>query len=107
MQDELLRRHGFRNASSSFGLKSWGILPLETLIRNPPEVIFMPVNADGREDRAMAGRVQLINNLRKKTRIVNFPDRLLYCGGPTTIKVSKKLVKAREDILATQQKGAP
>ena len=107
MQDELLQRHGFRNASSGFGLKSWGILPLETLIRNPPEVIFMPVNADGREDRAMAARVQLINNLRNKTSIVHFPDRLLYCGGPTTIKVSKILAKAREDILALQQKDAP
>lgn len=107
IQDELLRRHGFRNASSSFGLKSWGILPLETLVRNPPEVIFMPVKSDGEEDRAMAARAQLIGNIRNTTRIVHFPDRLLFCGGPTTIKVSKKLAKAREDILATQQKGAP
>jgi hypothetical protein len=55
----------------------------------------------------MAARAQLIGNIRNTTRIVHFPDRLLFCGGPTTIKVSKKLAKAREDILATQQKGAP
>lgn len=80
LQDELLRRHGFRNASASFGLQSWGVLPLESLIRNPPQFIFMPVAPEGIADRELASRQKLLKHLGGKTRIVPFRDQLLFCG---------------------------
>lgn len=96
LQDELLTRHGFRNASAAYGLKSWGVLPLETLIRNPPQIIFMPTKGDGDDERALQARGQLLRHLGGNTQIVDFPDRLLFCGGPTIIKVSQILAKTRE-----------
>lgn len=98
LQDELLRLHGFRNASSAFGLKSWGVLPLETIIRNPPQFIFMPKSASGEYSRALRARVQLLNHVQNETRIVHFPDQLLYCGGPSVIEVSGILSKSRADF---------
>ena len=95
LQDELLQRHGFRNASAEYGLASWGILPLETLIRNPPTVIFMPTNAQGEDARALTARQRLLRHLGDKTHIVDFPDQLLFCGGPTILKVSSILSKTR------------
>lgn len=96
LQDELLTRHGFRNASAAYGLKSWGVLPLETLIRNPPQIIFMPTKGDGDDERALKARGQLLRHFGGKTKIVDFPDKLLFCGGPTIIKVSQILAKTRE-----------
>jgi iron complex transport system substrate-binding protein len=96
LQDELLTRHGFRNASAIYGLKSWGVLPLETLIRNPPQIVFMPVNAQGDDERALKARAQLLRHLGDKTQIVDFPDKLLFCGGPTIIIVSQILSETRE-----------
>jgi len=96
LQDELLRRHGFRNASASFGLQSWGVLPLESLIRNPPQVIFMPVTPQGDTDRELASRQKLLKHLGGKTRIVPFRDQLLFCGGPTVIKVAQIFKDARK-----------
>lgn len=96
LQDELLKRHGFRNASTTYGLKSWGVLPLETLVRNPPQIIFMPASAKGEDARALKAREQLLQHLQSKTQVVHFPDKLLFCGGPTIIKVSQILAKARE-----------
>lgn len=95
LQDELLRQHGFRNASASFGLQSWGVLPLESLIRNPPQFIFMPVAPEGNADRELASRQKLLKHLGGKTRIVPFRDQLLFCGGPTVIKVARIFEKAR------------
>lgn len=95
LQDELLRRHGFRNASANFGLQSWGVLPLESLIRNPPQFIFMPVAPEGNADRELASRQKLLKHLGDKTRIVPFRDQLLFCGGPTVIKVAQTFEKAR------------
>ncbi len=95
LQDELLARHGFRNASVQYGLSSWGVLPLETLLRNPPQVIFMPTKAHGADAREMNARQKLLAHLGSRTQIVDFPDKLLFCGGPTIIKVSSILAKAR------------
>ena len=95
LQDELLARHGFRNASAQYGLSSWGILPLETLMRNPPQVIFMPTYKSGSDARDMRARQTLLAYLGGRTRIIEFPDRLLFCGGPTIIKVSAILKKTR------------
>ena len=95
LQDELLARHGFRNASAQYGLSSWGVLPLETLMRNPPQVIFMPTHKSGSDAREMRARQKLLAHLGGRTRIIEFPDRLLFCGGPTIIKVSAILAKTR------------
>ncbi len=73
VQDDLLARAGFRNASHIYGLKQWDILPLEHLIRQPPDVIFTA------KPHPVFARL-------KSTRIINFPDRLLFCGGPTLIE---------------------
>jgi iron complex transport system substrate-binding protein len=93
LQDELLARAGFRNASATYGLNQWDILPLETLIRNPPDILFMPCSAKGDDARALAMREDVLRHLQGKTRIVDFPDKLLFCGGPTIIK-AMELMKA-------------
>jgi iron complex transport system substrate-binding protein len=91
LQDELLARAGFSNASETYGLKQWEQLPLETVIRKPPAVIFMASSAEGDEARTLAMRQRMIARLGGKTRIVPFPDKLLFCGGPTIIDVMRVL----------------
>jgi iron complex transport system substrate-binding protein len=107
LQDELLRRHGFRNASAEYGLASWGVLPLETLLRNPPQIIFMPTAARGADARALNARYQLISNLGGRSQIIDFPDKLLFCGGPTIMKVSAILSETRASMSAIAQKNLP
>jgi iron complex transport system substrate-binding protein len=87
LQDELLARAGFTNASATYGLKQWEQLPLETVIRKPPAVIFMASSAEGDEARTLAMRKRMVARLGGRTRIVSFPDKLLFCGGPTIIEV--------------------
>lgn len=86
LQDALLSRAGYINASSAYGLKQWDILPLETLIRKPPSVIFMPTSAMGGDQNAVFMRQKLLRHLLGQTRVINFPDKLLFCAGPTIIK---------------------
>ncbi|MFC4292646.1 ABC transporter substrate-binding protein [Sphingorhabdus arenilitoris] len=88
LQDELLSRAGFTNASATYGLSQWSQLPLEPLVRNPPDVIFMPVTGDGEAGRELAMRRKLLRYF-PETKIVTFPDRLLFCGGPTIIEAMK------------------
>lgn len=94
IQDEMLARAGFRNASATYGLKQWDVLPLETLLRNPPDLIFTPVSARGDDARSLALRQRILRHLEGRTRIVAFPDKLLFCGGPTVISAMQVLRSA-------------
>jgi iron complex transport system substrate-binding protein len=91
LQDELLARAGYRNASAAYGLSQWDVLPLETLIRNPPDVIFTPLAGKGDDRRSLAMRHRLLAHLAERTRIVAFPEKLLNCGGPSIIAAMKVL----------------
>jgi iron complex transport system substrate-binding protein len=96
LQDELLSRAGYRNASAVYGLKQWEQLPLETLIRNPPDVIFMPFGGSGEaaQDEAAreaSARQKLLRHLSGRAKVIRFPDRLLFCGGPTIMEVMRVL----------------
>lgn len=85
LQDEMLQRAGYRNASVQFGLGQWDQLPLETLMRSPPDIVFVSSSATGEDARALALRRRLLGKLGKSVRVVSFPDRLLLCGGPSMI----------------------
>jgi iron complex transport system substrate-binding protein len=95
IQDEMLARAGFRNASSLYGLKQWDVLPLETLMRNPPDVIFTPISARGDDARALALRKRVLRHLNGSTRLIPFPEKLLFCGGPTVIAAMRVMHEAR------------
>jgi iron complex transport system substrate-binding protein len=91
LQDEMLARAGFRNASAAYGLKQWDVLPLETLLASPPDVIFTPVANDG--ERSLLARHRALAKLRPTPQIVAFPEKLLNCGGPSII-ASMAILKA-------------
>jgi iron complex transport system substrate-binding protein len=91
LQDELLSKAGYANASATYGLSQWDILPAETLLRNPPDVIFMPSNSSGEEARALSARTKLLGHIKGKARIMTFPDKLLFCGGPTIVVAMKAM----------------
>ncbi len=95
LQDDLLRNTGFRNMSSEYGLKNWDYLPLENILRNPPEIIFMPQSSAGDDGRSVYMRRKILRHLIGKTKIISFPDQLLYCGGPTIIEAARILNQAR------------
>lgn len=96
IQDEMLSRAGFRNASEIYGLKQWDILPLEALVRRPPDVIFMPATAKGDDARALALRHRVLAHLRGRTQVIGFPERLLNCGGPSVIEAMRVFKSARK-----------
>jgi iron complex transport system substrate-binding protein len=95
IQDEMLSLAGYRNASSVYGLNQWEQLPLETLVRNPPDIIFMADTAEGDAARALAMKQRLLAKMGARTKVVRFPDRLLFCAGPTIVETMARLRAAR------------
>ncbi|MEH6757610.1 MAG: ABC transporter substrate-binding protein [Parasphingorhabdus sp.] len=100
LPDELLRRTGFENRSSTYGLSQWDILPLEHLVERPPQVLFSNASETksraGNYDRMLSHPV--IQKLSHRITIADYPARLLHCAGPTLIEAVGTLSATRQKL---------
>lgn len=98
--DEMMTLAGFDNAARRYGLKSWGNVPLERLLADPPEVLLVGEPAPGA--RSWADRVMThpaLGALMGRMKQARFPERLLYCGGPVLIQTAQAMAQARVQVL--------
>jgi hypothetical protein len=65
----------------------------------------MPTSAQVEDARALTARQRLLRHLDGKARIVDFPDKMLFCGGPTIVKISAILSKTRASLNARASGG--
>lgn len=98
--DEMMTLAGFDNAARRYGLRSWGNVPLELLLADPPEVLLVGEPAPGA--RSWADRVMThpaLGALKGRMKQARFPERLLYCGGPVLIQTAQAMARARVQAL--------
>ncbi len=93
---DLLRRTGFANAAAARGLRQADLLPLEALLADPPRLILAAGHAFTGEDRMLAHPA--LARLRG-TRTERLDPALLWCGGPTIIRTSRRLAQIRRSVL--------
>ncbi|MES2895920.1 MAG: ABC transporter substrate-binding protein [Pseudomonadota bacterium] len=101
--DEMMRRAGFENAATRYGLERTGAVPLEYLVADPPDVLLAGLVRPGLptwSDRVM-GHPALARVAHRMYR-ADFPQQLTFCGGPTLIRTAAFLAKARRDALAAR-----
>ncbi len=89
---ELLTSTGFSRHAAG-GAAS--VIPLETMLANPPSVILVAGGGKGDADRLLAHPA--LAEL-KHTRRVPFPPDLLWCGGPTIAKAAARLAEVRRSL---------
>jgi iron complex transport system substrate-binding protein len=99
--DELMRRTGFDNQATRYGLKHTADVPLERLMADPPQVLLSGRVAP--DQPAWADRVlshPALVALRRRIKVETFPETLMFCGGPTLVPEVQALAQARENALA-------
>jgi iron complex transport system substrate-binding protein len=92
LPDELLRRAGFANMASRYGIDGWGVVPLERLVADPPRVVFGGTTA-GRGGRLLDHPAA--RRLRPRMTVADFPAPLMQCGGPAIVPALERLRAAR------------
>ncbi len=95
LMDELMTLTGFHNVAVDYGLKRSANLPLELLMANPPEVLLqgeLTAGAPGWGERVM--RHPALSRIAGRMRVVTFPERLMYCGGPNLARSAPLLADA-------------
>jgi len=101
LMDEMMRRAGFINAATRYGLKRTGDVPLEQVIADPPDVLLAGAPKPGAPtwaDRVLAHPA--LARLSPKVHRAAFPQRLMFCGGPVLIETAAMLARARRGALA-------
>jgi iron complex transport system substrate-binding protein len=101
LMDELLRRTGFSNAIVRYGITRTSNVPLENVVADPPQVLLRGVTHPGQPgwgERVMAHPA--LASVGARMRVVSFPERLMYCGGPNLIEAANLLAAARRRVEA-------
>lgn len=97
--DEMMERTGFDNVARRYGLKTWGNVPLERLLVDPPEVLL--VGEPGPGARSWADRVMThpaLQSLSGRMKTARLPEKFLYCGGPVLIETARALATAHRAV---------
>ncbi|WP_293882946.1 ABC transporter substrate-binding protein [Sphingomonas sp.] len=94
LASEMLGLAGFRNMGVTYGMVGWGNLPLEPVLLNPPRVILSP----GGSARDLVQRHATLARLKGRTIVADFPEAMLFCGGPTIIRVMARLKQVRAGL---------
>lgn len=92
---EVLALAGIDNIAAELGYGGWAQIPLETLLRQRPEVIV--IESHGAEDRSLAAQVlrhPALDSL--DAEIVAVPERLWACGSPFLAESLERIVAALE-----------
>ena len=99
LMDELLRRTGFRNAAVDYGARRSTDISLDSVVADPPDVLLSGETQRGAPtwgERVM--KHPALQHLHSRMRIVRFPERLMYCGGPNLVESATRLAKARREV---------
>ncbi len=96
---EMIQRTGFINVAARYGLKSWGYIPLEPVIADPPEALLAGAVVEGMPtwaDRVL--RHPALAAVGPRMKRITFPDTLFNCGGPVLIQAAQVMAAGRRSI---------
>jgi len=92
---DLLLRTGFVLASAAQGMRQADHLPLEMLLADPPQVLFVAADERAQENRSL-GHPSL--DRLEGTKREAFDASLLWCGGPTLVRAAGRLAEVRKSL---------
>lgn len=101
LMDEMMTRMGLTNVATRYGLKGSGMLSLEQLIADPPELLLTGQpwpGSPGWAERTMEHPA--LDHLSPRMRRAVFPERLMFCGGPVLMQTARALAAARRSVEA-------
>lgn len=99
LMDEMMTRMGLTNVAGRYGLNGSGMVSLERLIAEPPELLLTGQpwpGSPGWAERTMEHPA--LDRLSPRLRRAVFPERLMFCGGPVLMQTARALAAARRSV---------
>lgn len=91
---EMLQIAGLRNAAETLGLHHNGIVPLERLVKEPPDLLVVAQEQPEARDQGEALLLHpALTRLFPPAQRLAVPDRLSICPGPATVALITKFTQ--------------
>lgn len=93
-ENAIMEAAGLINVASELGIKDYGNLPLEQLVRTKPDLLIFA--SDQKAGHTVRGEVLSHPVIRKalpEAKVVTIPSSLLNCGSPASVEAVRILVK--------------
>lgn len=104
--DEIITAAGWRNLPRELGIHDMGLLPLELIVMNRPDMLI--ANSDKEPSPSLAfqnlAHPALLDALRSGTGVTSIPARYSVCGTLATLDAVRSLVNERRK--AIERRGA-
>lgn len=94
--DEMMTRCGLENVAARYGISWWGNVALERLVADPPQLLLagsVSAGAPSWAERVLSHPA--LKAVEGRMARMDFPEALLYCGGPVLLKTAAALKAAR------------
>lgn len=92
---DLLAHTGFVHFAAARGLAQAQVLPLESVLTDPPDVLLAAGNPRAEEDRMLRHPALAALPAMRRFR---FDPALEWCGGPTVIRAAARLGEIRRQV---------
>ncbi len=86
--NEIFENAGFENMAANYGVGNWGTIDTESIIANPPKIIFIETKDTEGAWAQKALRHPALYNKSLNIEFVPFPSGFGYCGGAVIPQMS-------------------
>lgn len=110
VMEEILARAGWRNLGSELGLRGYGQLPLEHLLRAQPDLLVLDTTAEPTGGTSLAHAYldhPALSALTRRARKVVLPPPLSVCVGPMTVEAIERLEAIGSPVSHTLPRPVP
>lgn len=89
--DEMLQLSGFHNLAREQHIEGWGVIPLETILRIPPDILLMPLHLK----KAAAGSHPAAHPALRQlpSQHADLDDRRFLCASPALFPLLQDLLR--------------
>ncbi|MCB1619311.1 MAG: ABC transporter substrate-binding protein [Thiothrix sp.] len=97
LRGQAMELAGWQNAATLLGIRDYGVLPLEAMIRlNPVALIESPYSRHTWSRAEAMARHPALRRSSYRRQIITLPSSMTICGGPWSVEVIEMLVHARQ-----------
>ena len=105
--DESLRAAGFRNLQAEWGPPLWSGVPVEQIVRQPPDLFAVSYFDTNNNASSVLRRNPVLWGHARTRPVLNVPGKYWNCGSPLLIDAVELLARERADLMRRRSERHP
>ena len=105
--DESLRTAGFRNLQAEWGPPLWSGVPVEQIVRQPPDLFAVSYFDTNHNASSVLRRNPVLWGHARSRPVLNVPGKYWNCGSPLLVEAVELLARERAGVMHQRRERHP